>query len=74
MLIHSTIIAPGPEHRRGSYFWPLGWPLTPEQFLEVDPFPLWLRQQSSACLCPEVPNDDTSFRNKRWHSQGQANE
>jgi hypothetical protein len=72
MLIHCTIKTPGLERRRGPYSRPLGWPLTPEQFLEVDPFPLWLRQQSSACLCPEVPNDDTRFRNKKWGSQ--ANE
>ncbi len=72
MLIHRTVITPSPERRRGPYSWPLGWPLTPEQFLEVDPFPLRLRQQSSARLCPEVPNDDTSIRNKKWRSQ--ANE
>ena len=69
MLIHCTIITPSPERRRGGYSWPLGWPLTHEQFLEVDPFPLWLCQQSSACLCPEIPDDDTSFRKKKWRSQ-----
>jgi hypothetical protein len=69
MLIHCTIITPSPEHRLGRCSRPLGWPLTPEQFLEVNPFSLWLRQQSSARLCSEVPNDDTSFRIKKWRSQ-----
>ena len=65
MLIHCTIITPSLERQGGPFSRPLGWPLTIEQFLEVDPFSLWLRQQSSARLCPEVPNDDTSFRNKK---------
>jgi hypothetical protein len=61
MLVYCTIKAPSPEHPRGPPSRPLGRPLTPEQFLEVDPFPLRLRQQSSARLCPKVSNDDTSF-------------
>ena len=72
MFIHRTIITPCLERRRGPYPRPLGWPLAHEQFLEVDPFPLWLRQQSSARLCPEIPNYDTSFRNEKRRSQ--ANE
>jgi len=65
MLKHCTIIAPSLKRRRGPYSRPLGRPLTHEQFLEIDPFPLWLRQQSSARLCPEVPNDDTWLQKKK---------
>ena len=61
MLVYCTIKAPSPEHPRGPPSRPLRRPLTPEQFLEVDPFPLRLCQQSSARLCPKVPNDNTSF-------------
>jgi hypothetical protein len=69
VLIHFTIIAPSPEPGRGPYSRPLGWPLTPEQFLKVGPFPLCQCKQSSDRLCPEVPDDDTKFRNKKWRSQ-----
>ena len=64
MLVHRTIKAPGPESPRRPSSRPLRRPLTPEQFLEVDPFPLRLSQQSGARLCPKVPNDDTKFLNE----------
>jgi hypothetical protein len=64
MLVHRTIKAPGPKSPRGPPSWPLRRPLTPKQFLEVDPFPLRLSQQSGARLCLKVANDDTSFLNE----------
>jgi hypothetical protein len=59
MLVDRTIEAPGSESPPGPNLRSLGRPLTPEQLLEIDPLPLWLRQQSRARLGTKVSNDDT---------------
>ena len=69
MLVDRAVEAPSLEPPPGPYLWPLRRPLAPEQLLEVDPLPLRLRQQSSARLGAEVPNDDTGLKGERLFSQ-----
>jgi hypothetical protein len=65
MLVDRAVKAPSPEPPPGPYLRPLRRPLAPEQLLKVDPFPLRLRQQGSARLGTEVPNDDTGLKRER---------
>jgi len=58
MLVDGTIKTPLAHGVRRGLLWTLGWFLSLEQFLEVDPFALSLRQKRSSRLRREVSDDD----------------
>jgi hypothetical protein len=69
VLVYRAIEAPSPKPPRWPRFRPFRRPLALDQFLEVDPLPLGLREQGGSRLRTEVPNDDTSHKNGQFEAQ-----
>ena len=65
MLVNRTIVAPLPDAPGRSFLRTLGRPLPLDEFLEIDPLTLRLRQQGRTGLRGEVADDDTRKESAR---------